>query len=215
MKEKIGFFSFIMFSFLVLSCTDSKKIKYNESRNIPFEHSFEGPEYYGWTALSESQVKSIFNIPADGKVENFSITGFNLVISPDILSPADYIDYKIGYSYTDDPGYFYYILEQENVDARYNNDIDINKNLSNRLNGNHLKALSCVIGKMISAKKLDAVCSRETLGQIKVEYRAKLKDGTSSIFKGTVTGYLGAQVEYSVCESLPEGIFSSGLESCD
>ena len=182
---------------------------------MPFENTFQGKVYYAYVRLGREDVLNLFNIPADATVESFSINGFSLEVVPDILSPADIMYYDISYSYTDDPNYYIDLLVEDNVPVSYGTSIGLSNNLTKKLKGKALSALTCVISNMLNAQKQEGCLTfPNTIGKFRISYEAKLKDGTPAEFAGTVKGYLKAQVSYTVCESLPEGIFASGLEKC-
>ncbi len=200
---------------LLVSCTDSRKVQYNESKYFPFENTFQGSDFYAYKSISESDIRNLFNVPSDATIESFTVNGFSLEVVPDLISPADVLDYNFSFSYNDDPDYYYDLLTGKDISASYGKSLNISNNLSDRLKGNELKALTCCLGKMLGSKNLKGCNNDSEVGNFKINCEAKLKSGTPSYFSGTVKGYLSAQITYTVCESLPEGIFASGLEKCE
>ncbi|MBK9640955.1 MAG: hypothetical protein IPO72_06540 [Saprospiraceae bacterium] len=191
----------------IFSCTDSRKMTYNESLSLPINSEFAD---FGFTVrgyFQSSKLTDALNIPSDARVEKFSIVGFSLLVEPQIGNEADWIRYALDFNCGEPVACR--LLENQ---LRFVGGGE-KFNLTSELNGKHLTRLRCQLEYMVSEGRLGQQCIS---GDIEYQFQLKTFDAFSNSkkFVGKVTGFLNVQVSYSVCEDFPKGLFSD-FQKCD
>ena len=198
---KFNFFIFLAALFSLTSCTDSRLIKYTESKVFPISAEMSESSKMITGYIESTKLKSLFDIPADGKVESFNITGLNLVLERLPSSEADLLDYNITFKNKEG---FCLLANKKDRDVS----VLFGKksfNISSELNKYCVNELECNIDYLLSGEPYS--CNPGILEYI-MSISARDFAGQPKNFVGKVTGQLSLQVVYSVCESFPEGMFS-------
>ncbi len=198
---KFNYFIFLAALFSFVSCTDSRLIKYNETKVFPIEVEMNESGRTVSGNIEATSLRKLFDIPSDGKVESFTISGLNLVLERLPASEADLIDYTIAFSNKGETCILTYKLGRD-VSVLFGKK---SFNISSELNKICVDELECNIYDLIGDRP--SGCSVDNLKYF-MKIEAKDFTGQPKKFVGKVTGQIQCQVVYSVCESFPKGLFS-------
>ena len=92
--KPVSFFILSLTLMVVLfSCTESVKMKYNETKSLPIKADMNGIKIEKLGTLTPDILKQLLNIPSDAKVTKFAITGFTIQVNTLNGTDADYIEY--------------------------------------------------------------------------------------------------------------------------
>jgi len=209
--KPVSFFILSLTLMVVLfSCTESVKMKYNETKSLPIKADMNGIKIEKLGTLTPDILKQLLNIPSDAKVTKFAITGFTIQVNTLNGTDADYIEYTIFFADKDEINQG--ILANKKLHFVADGEVF---NISSDLDANNLNLLKCLLGNLISSDH-DEKC-RNLQGTDKVNYALTFKgkdiNGNAKTFNGSITGTFNFQVVYEVCENVPEGLFSE-FEKC-
>lgn len=194
----------------LLSCTESVKFTYNESKSLPIKAELNGSKIQKLGTITPDNLKQLLNIPSDANVTKFAITGFTIQVNPTTGTDADYIEYFIYFSDKDDIHFGTLANSKRHFVATGDA-----FNISSELDAQKLDLLKCLLGNLILTNKNDNC--RNLQGNTEVNYGLSFEgkdfNGNPKTFNGSITGTFHFQVSYSVCEEVPEGLFKE-FEKC-
>jgi hypothetical protein len=208
MKSLYGYFLGFICIIGFLSCTESIKMQYNESKSIPFSTDFDKPSSIIGGTFTKSGLLSLLNVPSDAKVNKFTINGFTITVSPSTGTEADFVEYAAAFKGNNDDHAS--ILATNNTHFLSTGE---QFNITSELNSDSLSYLKCLLGNMIQ-ESYDESCGNSDIVKFSIIFNARDINGNPKNFKGRMTGTFNFQIAYTVCEEVPEKLFSE-FDKCD